>query len=147
MKTLFLPVLFCELIISSAWGQEVKEVYPQQSSIEHNRAVKNFSKDFVLTLPESRLSPGTQYPGNEFNNIALIEISGSDNITALSQQGYGITGSVNVMGSKNRTDFSQAGSDLYSMLRIEGNLNEFDMRQYGTGLQNNILLRGSDTNF
>src|SRR5699024_3006447 len=142
-----LSVLFYGLLITPVWGQKVTEVYPQQSSIEHNPAVKTFSKDFVSTLSESRLTPGAQYPGNEFNNIALVEILGSDNITALSQQGYDITGSVNVVGNKNHTAFSQTGSDLYSMLRIEGNLNEFDMRQYGSGLQNDILLRGTDTNF
>lgn len=146
MKVLLLPLLIYGLCITKAYGQEVKEVYPKQASIEHNDAVQSFSKDFSLTLPGFPSSSNFQTPG-EFNNIASINVLGSENITVLNQMGYDITGLINVLGNQNRATLSQEGSDLHSVLNIEGDYNNLDLIQQGTGLQNYLQIHGSGSNF
>lgn len=134
--------------ISTALGQiSEKEVYPKQASINHNEAVKNFSKGFVSNYWGGAFIDSEFELGSGFNKTATINVMGSDNISILSQYGYGLTGVMNIQGSNNKTSLSQTGTDLMSILNIEGSHNEFNMNQYGSGLSNFVNVSGLGLQF
>lgn len=145
MRTLILYLIFIGVFISAAIAQENQEIYPQQASIDHNQAVKNFSSDYMSALQNNsqlnlqQLSDGI--------SSALINVEGNENLTVLSQQGYGIVGLIDIKGHNNQTSMQQNGSNLLSVLEIEGHSNKFDMKQTGNNLQNYFQIFSSDANF
>ena len=150
MKTITLLIAIWGIACAIAFGQEQqtqKEVYPQQASIEHNEAVKTFSRDFVTAFPafNGLNSLGSSLSG--INNTANINMMGSDNIAGISQRGYNILGGINIEGDNNTTQLTQMGLNLSSNINIEGNFNEFGMTQLGIGLQNNVQISGSNLQF
>ncbi len=150
MKNITLVIVIWGLAYIMAFGQQKDtniEVYPEQASIEHNDAVKNFSRDFVTAFPAFN---GLNSLGGSLlsiNNTASINMLGSDNIAGISQQGYNILGEINIDGDNNNTQLIQKGLNLSSNINIEGNFNEFGMTQLGIGLQNNIQISGSNLQF
>lgn len=143
MKTLVALFLFFGFLISSAFGQSSQEVYPKQVHIEHNDAVKSFSKDYVSLFRTSDLG---LFADHENGSIGNISVTGSENVSFLLQQGYGIKGFIDVVGDHNLTSLQQQGGDLMSTLDIQGNQNQMDMTQQGFGLSNSIQLFGSGSN-
>lgn len=145
------PLLFTALTLAilaaavPALGQR-SEVYPEQVSIQHNEAVKSFSRDFVTMLPGASSS---DFLNGDFsiNNMAAISIWGDENQATLNQQGYGILGYINIDGDENQARFNQSGTNLNSILTISGDANQFDMVQDGSGLSNGFLLIGSGLQF
>jgi hypothetical protein len=124
-----------------------KEVYPEQVSIEHNEAVKKFSKDYVLTRP-GFLSVGETSPSAlGLSNLAEINVLGSENIITLKQLGTGLVGYMDIKGDLNEASIFQKGTNLESILQIQGNANQFDLLQEGVDLANNFEIIGSGMSF
>lgn len=147
MKILMSLLITLGITISTATGQVgEKEVYPKQASVNHNEAVKNFSKGFVSNSWGGALFDNAGL-GSNFIKTATINVLGSDNISILSQYGYGITGVINVQGNHNETSLNQVGTDLRSILNIKGSYNEFNMDQFGHGLSNFVNVSGSGLQF
>ncbi|MDZ7691748.1 MAG: curlin repeat-containing protein [Balneolaceae bacterium] len=149
MKIL-LTISFFALLLSAtlpAYGQRAEaEVYPEQVSINHNDAVKSFSRDFVTTL--SRRNSANMFGSNfDISNMAAINVWGDGNTAFFNQQGAGLLGAINVFGDENQASLSQSGSNLVSILTISGDYNHFDMTQQGVGLNNALFLIGSGLNF
>lgn len=148
MKYYLLTVLLLTVLGFSALGQSLnQEVYPQQASIEHNKAVQSFSSDYLSTfgIGSSWNSMNHLISGN--GSTGIIGVNGSENVTLLSQLGYNITGVIDINGSGNHASVQQRGSNLLSMLSIVGNNNQFDMTQEGSDLQNYFKIYGSGSNF
>jgi len=150
MKNITSLIAIWGLAFTMAFAQDKgtnSEVYPEQASIEHNEAVKNFSRDFVTAFPafSGLNSLGGILSGME--NSASINMAGSDNIAGISQRGYNILGRINIEGDNNNMQLIQTGLNLSSNISIDGNFNEFGMTQLGVGLQNNIQISGSNLQF
>lgn len=145
MRTIIFFILFSGLLTSTTVAQENQEVYPQQASIEHNQAVKDFSREYFSAMGNNssfnlqQLSDGTSY--------ALVNMEGSKNNAYLSQNGYGITGLMDISGSDNQSSMYQSGANLQSILEIEGHANQFNMMQTGNNIQNHFQIYSSGTNF
>jgi len=126
-----------------------QEVYPEQISIEHNQAVKDFSSRYVSTLTGSALSlENLQQAAAGTNQFALINMVGDNNIATLIQTGgIGNAGLIDILGDQNKASLNQNGSDLLSILEIKGNLNQFNMDQLGSNLQKHVLIDGTGLQF
>jgi len=126
-----------------------QEVYPEQTSIEHNQAVKDFSSRYVFTLTGSGLSlENLQQAAAGTNQFALINTVGDNNIATLIQTGgIGNAGLIDILGNQNKASLNQNGSNLLSILEIKGNLNQFNMDQLGSNLQKHVLIDGTGLQF
>lgn len=148
MKVILLvAVLSLASLLTVSAQESDREVYPEQVSIEHNEAVKNFSSDFVSSFPTTGLFDNSALTLLGVNNLAALNVQGSENLTVLNQQGYGIFGGINILGDSNKASLSQSGSDLMSILDIRGDYNIFDMTQQGIGLKNIVFVLGSGLQF
>lgn len=148
MKNILLICLIMVLGALSAYGQgHSSEVYPKQASIEHNDAVKKFSRDVVSFFGRSPMFGGLQQRGMDVNQFANITTIGHENVAILSQMGNWNIGMIDIEGNNNRTTLEQRGDRLYSQLDVNGNFNRLNVRQDGTDLQNFIYLSGNGLDF
>jgi hypothetical protein len=149
-KNITLFVFIWGMALTTAFSQSKnvnKEVYPVQASIEHNEAVKNFSRDYITAFPAFNGLNNLGGTLSSMENTAIINMIGSDNNAGISQRGYNIMGVINIEGSNNNTQLIQTGLNLSSNINVEGNFNEFGMTQLGIGLQNDIQISGSNLQF
>jgi hypothetical protein len=147
MKASFIVLLWLMFVWPIQSQGLNKEVYPKQAAIEHNQAVKRFSRDFVLTTESSRAPIGMQAMLRSINNVAGIRIRGEENITVLQQEGAGLIGFMNVRGDGNDILVQQEGYDLLSLVNIRGNANRLTVSQQGLGLQHYLQISGSGLQF
>jgi hypothetical protein len=119
-----------------------QEVYPQQSSIEHNQAVRTFSQRYVSGIGmQSTLSRELASLSGAQNHTELT-ILGSENSTWIIQSGSGLLAQLSITGDANQAKLSQQGTDLQAQIDIVGNANLFDLLQDGIGLQHSLQLLG-----
>jgi len=148
MKNLMLTALITVFAGSLALAQtQREEVYPQQASIEHNQAVKTFSRDYVTLFANSSLLGYLQQGLMDVNQIGKIGVSGNNNTAYLEQNGNLNIGLINITGNNNEANLDQQGNRLYSNLNLIGNYNKLDVLQVGINLQNYIQLRGDNLSF
>ncbi|MGM0589421.1 MAG: hypothetical protein ACQETE_13450 [Bacteroidota bacterium] len=129
--------------MAEAYAQDLnREVYPKQSSIEHNQAVKSFSSDYLLLTEGNSSRIGISAMLDRAHNIASINMGGQENMAQIIQQGLALYGLIVIEGLDNQVSLLQQGADLQSTINMQGNHNQFDMIQRGEGLHNYIDISG-----
>ncbi len=147
MRCILFLILISGLHTPVVSGQHShREVYPRQVLIKHNDAVQRFSSTYASTALNGSSSAGLQPLESTSGHWALVNVTGIENTTVLTQTGYRITGIIDIYGQLNNTHMHQKGADLQSILNIRGNANQFNMTQLGTNLQSHFQIFGSDLN-
>lgn len=167
MKKVLICLLLFGVANSTGFAQGVErdiDIFPDQVSIEHNDAVKKFSKDYVSTdifnsgfssfvnsiLQADQLAIINQI-GNENaasimqsgnNNYAMINIVGDENIIGIDQNGQFNLASFSIFGDENELSLLQQGN-FNSFNRVyvtDGMQGQFTQSGFGLGLE----IRGSN---
>ncbi|MDZ7806589.1 MAG: curlin repeat-containing protein [Gracilimonas sp.] len=161
MKQAFILILLAGLFSVSAFAQGVErevDVFPEQVSIDHNDAVKKFSKDYVSSgIYRSGLSSFINSI-MQADQIAMINQFGNDNIASISQTGNRNEAYVTIIGDRNEAGVEQYGNDNFALLKILGDDNKYGLLQEGNdnrfvggiftnGYQNNYTQSGSGLSF
>jgi len=133
---------------SLCYGQKQnREVYPEQVSINHNDAVKKFSRDFVSTMHQYQGVMDMNSMMLGINNAAYVSQVGNDNTAILYQKGNGNVGIIDMEGNGNSSELNQNGNYLLSLLKLKGNYNSLDFDQSGNRLGAMFYLEGQGLNF
>lgn len=161
MKKRLILILLASFIGTTAYAQGVErdvDVFPEQVSIEHNDAVKKFSKDYVSSGIMSSSASSFINSILQANQLAIINQFGNDNIASISQSGNGNQAYVTIFGDRNEAGVEQYGNDNFALLKILGNDNEYGLLQEGNdnrfvggiftnGYQNNYVQSGNELTF
>lgn len=145
MKTLIIAILTVLLGSLGAHAQNVdREVFPEQVSIEHNQAVKSFSRDFVITLPAA--SPADRDLPAIDRQTAMVTQRGDMNTLNLIQSGTQNYAEIATIGNRNTVDWSQFGKGNWVKLNLIGDDNNFEGNQRGIANQLNLNHTGNGVN-
>ncbi len=145
MKTLIAIIVFVLTGAVGAYAQNVdREVFPEQVSIEHNQAVKSFSRDFVITLPI--FTPEIRDLPDVDRQTAMITQTGADNTVTLEQTGALNFANIATIGNNNTVDWSQIGMRNWVKVELIGDDNTIDGDQFGRGNQLNLNYTGDGLN-
>ena len=134
MKKVLTLLLFGGLLSTCVFAQGVErevDIFPEQVSIEHNDAVKKFSKDYVTA---GQFSSGI---GSFINSIlqadqlAIINQFGNENIASITQSGSNNYAMINIVGDQNDIGIEQDGNWNAAGLTFIGDQNEFSLIQRG----------------
>ncbi|MFN1833970.1 hypothetical protein AB2B38_001810 [Balneola sp. MJW-20] len=136
MKTIltFIVLIFgsTSLLFAQA-GRE--EIYPDQVSINHNDAVKQFSRLFVSDFfRQGGFSRDASDLVGDSNRLSDVSIYGNNNTAEIAQLGLYNYANVGIYGNGNSVDIQQNGLNLAATLKLMGENNEFNLSQSG---QNN----------
>ncbi len=145
MKTLIFLSIFLLFGALNVHAQNSgREVYPEQISIDHNQAVKNFSGDYVSVLPLTS-SDLIDTPVS-IGHVANISIIGIENMVNVHQAGLGNTAGIKVDGNFNDIDLRQDGMGNRSAINLIGSQNTIEGFQQGSYNNLNVNYSGSGLN-
>ncbi|MEX2478843.1 MAG: curlin repeat-containing protein [Gracilimonas sp.] len=151
MKTglcLLLTTLFLIMGSSSIFAQMANrdaEVFPEQVSIDHNEAVRSFSRDFVTA--DANFNSGLEsvlQSMQMLSQLVLVSETGNNNTIRLSQDGFNNFIFTGLNGDKNELEVEQRGDNNAASFRILGNYNELSLLQEGSY---NIFSRSYNSDF
>lgn len=98
------------------------DIFPEQVSIDHNEAVKRFSRDFVTTLSDRKNQRGAlEDATGSANQVAIINLIGTGNTANITQSGIGNFALIDITGNDNDADVEQRGRSNQALLNIIGN--------------------------
>lgn len=122
-----------------------QEVFPEQVSIDHNDAVKKFSRDFI----SNSINVGTEVESllqslDMISQLAIVNETGNGNSVRLYQGGYNNFIVAGLEGNSNSLDVEQRGDHNAASFRIRGSYNELDLLQEGSF---NTFIRSFNSNF
>lgn len=148
MKSLLLNFLLSTFIISISTAQGInREVFPRQVSIEHNQAVRTFSRDFATAFSNNFIATKPDRAFADFSQLSAINILGDANYASLLQKGFNNAGIINIRGNRNEAKVKQQGQYLFSIVNLLGDDNQLTMNQQGVGQISYLQLMGSGINF
>lgn len=134
MKKNLILILIAGFVSASAIAQGVDreiDVFPEQASIEHNDAVKKFSRDYVSSGIMSSSANSFINSILQANQLAIINQIGNDNIASINQSGNNNYAMINIVGDQNEIGIDQDGNRNIAGLTFIGDQNEFSLIQRG----------------
>ena len=144
MKKLLCFLAFWAFSLTGLQAQQSENIYLKQVSPSNSYAPQNISGEgFFSSFSQLPFLSDFQQAAMDANQVANINVDGSDNVTKLIQSGTANIGLINVLGDENSTSLNQAGTGLLSIMNIRGSSNTMNMDQVGNNLQNYVQLTGS----